>query len=283
MSCDGWSNAESVLDVRVPPGPGGRYFAGVQIAAWASLSTEILAPGDEQIPPSMVTIALEPFVPLELGRVRGAVAIDAMVRDPDAIPPFVRALDVRGGGSFDVRICPDRFDAFDRPAPPERATDAPLEGTLGGRAVRVRSAIARLRAHPAEGYVEIERIALFDLAHVDCTMDVDWRALAYVAPAGADSLHDATAAPLPAVLSLGPRAWRRGWSCPTVRSSPGRRSEAPSTPPLRTRTIPASSTGRSKRSCAPDRAANARVSRRRDARPRARSLVDVTRSPYFSR
>lgn len=155
----GYTSGDTMLEIDLQPGPGGKYFAPGPFGATAHLTNEVA---------KYVTSYLDTYVTFEPGewkagnKIKGTLSIDAADHSGDKKETYT------GSGSFEAEICemPDttRNDVY--AAAPETVDKGPVTGMVGKGKFTFGGGIALLRKKD-NGELAIGEIDLFD-APVDC-------------------------------------------------------------------------------------------------------------------
>lgn len=144
-----------LLELTVPPGPYGSFFAGAEIGVPARATVRARAVG---LAAREVRLRLEPFALARGARVRGTIR---------ASPA-----DGHAAGRFDAALC--EVDVLGVAGPSPIVPDGPVAGALGARRFRAASAIALVIDDAREGRPRVAAITFFP-GPVDCAT---WRARA---------------------------------------------------------------------------------------------------------
>lgn len=152
------------IELTIPPGPGGAYFAGSTIG----VPVHVVRPSDTiEVAPKEVRVRLDGFVARPGERIHGALVIRAGSER--------ERVDVDGG--LDATLCD--VEVRGSSGPSALVPEGPVHGRLGDESFQAKSAIALLvhdeRRGP-EGSDAIEALIFFP-ERVDCS---NWRARAKV-------------------------------------------------------------------------------------------------------
>lgn len=179
------------LEIALPIGPGGGFFAGQ--AAGVSVSLYF----DQRLLPAVGgegVVRVSPFLLKSGEPIRGTVAFKATRYSSGA------ALSSAAHGAFEVTAC-DGPGAFrDHAALPTAAASTPLSGEFAGQKFEFKKGIARVRRDSNQDMDVLDEILLFATPNVSCAHAVDLKhghfAIGYVG--GANSRDRLTGAPQPA-------------------------------------------------------------------------------------
>jgi hypothetical protein len=152
--------------IRVPPGPGGRFFAdgrpfGTDVSAGEVMGRGVFSGYSS----SAVRVTLAPFVARAGEKLRGTLE----VRD--------------ASGSFEAELCPGDYGKL--AALPADAPTTPLAGTVAGRAFTAARAFVRVEEHSAD-YQQVQSLDVFDDPSASCATTRD-RAVVSVGFGGAST------------------------------------------------------------------------------------------------
>jgi hypothetical protein len=113
-----------MLSIEIPPGPGGRFFAGIPVGVRAY---GFVDGSRVDYLPAETVARLQPFEPLKGAKISGTIELP------------------RGGGAFEAELCElGRVST----SLPEEASDRPAAGILDGRAFEPRKAFIELEKDP---------------------------------------------------------------------------------------------------------------------------------------
>lgn len=173
---------DAIVTIDVPPGPGGRFFAGAPFGATAFYARRSTREG-AGLDPSYVRIDLEPFELAAGKRVRGRIASDHVA------------------GRFDAEICGGGLDSLR--ALPADAPARPAAGTLAGNPFQVRRALAMVSSQSSSR--QVNAIILFGAPGPTCATYRDGKGPAMVWLSdlgGASSAVPLLGSPQPATASF---------------------------------------------------------------------------------
>jgi hypothetical protein len=143
------------IEIDVPPGPKGDFFAGASIGveAWFHDAERSTAQG--RAAPWQTALRLD-----APPRDRVAGTIDFSTK--------VGALEAKASGAFDVELCDRATLVVAKIDAPMEATAAALTGDIDGAPFAPRSAIATVWRDPATGEAFVHALSLYPSAGVDC-------------------------------------------------------------------------------------------------------------------
>ncbi|GAC1520353.1 MAG: hypothetical protein NVS3B10_21740 [Polyangiales bacterium] len=154
----------TTLELDLPPGPKGNFFAGATIGVEVWLHDARTAFVQGRAAPWQSALTLDETA--GSGRIAGS--LDFATRYVEsAVDGGKRAFVSEGRGRFSAEICDREALPAKVVAAPDESPDAPLAGTLGGAPFRARSAIATVFTDVASGQRYVESLSFHD-AEVDC-------------------------------------------------------------------------------------------------------------------
>jgi hypothetical protein len=162
-----------VVNFDLPPGPGGRYFAGQPVGPHVvGFSLPGGHPKDSfALGPQTTKVSLEPFKAEKGSRVRGSIEFHSRSSPQQTrlASGDTNRYTYDGKGSFDLLLCkvPDKLPA----SAPDKADAAAVTGTVAGAPFTAKSALAFVFADdrsPKDGAFALHNVELYPDAGVTC-------------------------------------------------------------------------------------------------------------------
>ena len=167
-SDDAWQ-----ISFDVPPGPGGKFFAGSKKGAGVPLyvNSQKLKLKSPFISAYQATADLEEFKLEEGAHVKGTLDFDKKYQDYSSKKEFKYS----GHGSFDAVVCKDWNNFKYLTAQPDSVDDGPVKGKYATNTFEYKSALATV-IHDSDNDVDyIDEIDFFPTDKITCAMKYDQR------------------------------------------------------------------------------------------------------------
>ncbi len=156
---------ELVIEFDVPPGPGGKFFAGQKQGVPVRWSLGKQPFKWAQATPFQTVATLEPFTLAAGAKVKGTLEFSLAYKDPrdDAGAHAYKA-----SGSFEAPICPDVNGFKSYKGTPEDVGDGPFGGAFATQKFTYKKALAIVFKDLQSKEEYLESIELYDDDTVDC-------------------------------------------------------------------------------------------------------------------
>jgi len=143
------------IELDVPPGPKGDFFAGAPIGVEAWFHDPERSTTQGRAAPWQTTLKLDARPGAHV-----AGTIDFAAR--------IDGADDRASGAFDVELCDRDAPHLEAGAAPSVDADGPVSGSLAGDAFTAGSAIAEVWRDPSTGEAFVHALSFFPSSGVDC-------------------------------------------------------------------------------------------------------------------